>query len=105
MSPEGFEKADLNKNGFLDEREYEIYLEKMRLETADADLMRNAQRRMAYLSLSGMLGFPFGVVATEYLDLGRASDLLAQMSNIYYVSIAGILAAYYGFTNVGGKKQ
>ena len=104
MTQEEFKKADLNKNGCIDEREYEIYLEKLRLETKDADLMRDAQRKMAYLSLSGMLGFPFGVVLTEYLGLGNASTLLSSMSNIYYVSIAGILAAYYGFTNVGSKK-
>jgi len=27
--------------------------------------------------------------------------MLASMSNIYYVSIAAIVAAYYGFTNMG----
>jgi DNA integrity scanning protein DisA with diadenylate cyclase activity len=52
------------------------------------------------LSLTGMLVFPFGVVLTEYMELPNASNLLSSMSNIYYVSIAAIVAAYYGFTNM-----
>jgi hypothetical protein len=47
-----------------------------------------------------MLLFPFSVVVTELMGLVRASDLLAQMSNIYYVSIAAIVASYFGFSSV-----
>ncbi len=97
--------ADLNGDGVVDEREREIHIERLRREMEDADAKRDAQRQMAWFSLTGMLVFPFGVVVTEYLALTRASDLLASMSNIYYVSIAAIVAAYYGFTNIGGKKQ
>ena len=96
--------ADLDGNGLVDEREREIYIERLRREMEDADAKRDAQRQMAWFSLTGMLVFPFGVVATEYLGLSRASDLLSSMSNIYYVSIAAIVAAYYGFTNIGSKK-
>ena len=95
--------ADLDGNGVVDEREQEIYIERLRREMEDADAKRDAQRQMAWFSLTGMLVFPFGVVGTEYLALTRASDLLASMSNIYYVSIAAIVAAYYGFTNIGKK--
>lgn len=105
MTDECKNPADLDGNGVIDEREHEIYIEQMRREMEDADAKRDAQRQMAWFSLTGMLVFPFGVVVTEYLALNRASDLLASMSNIYYVSIAAIVAAYYGFTNIGGKKQ
>ena len=47
---------------------------------------------------------PFGVVFTEWAELPRASEMLSSMSNIYYVSIAAIVAAYYGFTNMGKKE-
>lgn len=104
MTDECKNPADLDGNGVIDEREHEIYIEQMRREMEDADAKRDAQRQMAWFSLTGMLVFPFGVVVTEYLALNRASDLLASMSNIYYVSIAAIVAAYYGFTNIGGKK-
>jgi hypothetical protein len=40
-------------------------------------------------------------VFTEWMQLSNASNLLSSMSNIYYVSIAAIVASYYGFTNMG----
>ena len=92
---------DLNDNGKIDPDEREIMLEDRRRIMMDADAKRDAQRRMAWFSLTGMLLFPFGVVFTEWMELPRASEMLSSMSNIYYVSIAAIVAAYYGFTNMG----
>ena len=98
------EDYDFNGDGKLDAEERAIMIEDRRRRMEDADAKRDAQRQMAWFSLTGMLVFPFGVVVTEYLALSRASDLLASMSNIYYVSIAAIVAAYYGFSNMGDKK-
>lgn len=95
------DKYDLNGNGTLDPEERAIMLEDYRRKMEDADAKRDAQRKMAWFSLMGMLVFPFGVVLTEWLGLPNASNLLSSMSNIYYVSIAAIVAAYYGFTNMG----
>ena len=97
-------KYDLNDNGKIDPEEREIMLDDRRRQMLDADAKRDAQRRMAWFSLTGMLLFPFGVVFTEWAELPRASEMLSSMSNIYYVSIAAIVAAYYGFTNMG-KEQ
>ena len=94
-------KYDLNDNVKIDPEEREIMLEDRRRIMMDADAKRDAQRRMAWFSLTGMLLFPFGVVFTEWMELPRASEMLSSMSNIYYVSIAAIVAAYYGFTNMG----
>ena len=94
-------KYDLNDNGKIDPEEREIMLEDRRRIMMDADAKRDAQRRMAWFSLTGMLLFPFGVVFTEWMELPQASEMLSSMSNIYYVSIAAIVAAYYGFTNMG----
>jgi len=92
---------DLNDNGKIDPDERAIMLEDRRRIMMDSDAKRDAQRRMAWFSLTGMLLFPFGVVFTEWMELPRASEMLSSMSNIYYVSIAAIVAAYYGFTNMG----
>ena len=92
---------DLNDNGKIDPDEREIMLEDRRRIMIDADAKRDEQRRMAWFSLAGMLVFPFGVIFTEWMELPQASIMLASMSNIYYVSIAAIVAAYYGFTNMG----
>ena len=97
-------KYDLNDNGKIDPDERAIMLEDRRRIMIDQDAKRDAQRRMAWFSLTGMLVFPFGVVFTEWMDLPQASVMLSSMSNIYYVSIAAIVASYYGFTNMG-KRQ
>ena len=97
-------KYDLNDNGKIDPDERAIMLEDRKRIMIDADAKRDAQRRMAWFSLTGMLLFPFGVVFTEWMELPRASEMLSSMSNIYYVSIAAIVAAYYGFTNMGSKE-
>ena len=94
-------KDDLNDNGKIDPDERAIMLEDRRRIMIDQDAKRDAQRRMAWFSLTGMLLFPFGVVFTEWMALPRASEMLSSMSNIYYVSIAAIVASYYGFTNMG----
>tara|TARA_R100001440_G_scaffold35060_1_gene54046 strand:- start:420 stop:725 length:306 start_codon:yes stop_codon:yes gene_type:complete len=94
-------KYDLNDNGKIDPDERAIMLEDRKRIMIDADAKRDAQRRMAWFSLTGMLVFPFGVIFTEYAELPQASVMLASMSNIYYVSIAAIVGAYYGFTNMG----
>ena len=95
---------DFNDNGKIDPEERQIMLEDRRRIMMDADAKRDAQRRMAWFSLTGMLLFPFGVVFTEWMELPRASEMLSSMSNIYYVSIAAIVAAYYGFTNMWSKE-
>ena len=95
------QKYDLNDNGKIDPDEREIMLDDRRRQVLDADAKRDAQRRMAWFSLTGMLVFPFGVIFTEWMELPQASVMLASMSNIYYVSIAAIVGAYYGFTNMG----
>ena len=98
------EDYDLNNDGVLDDEERQIMLEDKRRSMEDADAKRDAQRQMAWFSLTGMLVFPFGVVLTEFMNLPNASNLLSSMSNIYYVSIAAIVAAYYGFSNMSGSK-
>tara|TARA_B100000035_G_scaffold292443_1_gene281085 strand:+ start:2659 stop:2970 length:312 start_codon:yes stop_codon:yes gene_type:complete len=98
------QKYDLNDNGKIDPEEREIMLEDRRRLMLDQDSKRDAQRKMAWFSLTGMLLFPFGVVFTEWMELPQASVMLSSMSNIYYVSIAAIVASYYGFTNMG-KEQ
>ena len=103
-------KYDFNDNGKLDPDEREMMLEDRRIaqddkrrQVLDSDARRDAQRRMCWFSLFGMLLFPFGVVFTEWMELPQASVMLSSMSNIYYVSIAAIVASYYGFTNIGSK--
>jgi hypothetical protein len=100
-----FEKADLNGDGVVSEEEWQIHIEAKRREMEDEDAKRDAQRKMTWFSLAGMLIFPASVVVTEVFGLERAGDLLVQMSNIYYISIAAIVGAYFGFSNMKKKEK
>ena len=100
-----YESADIDGDGIVTAEEHAIYIEKLRREMEDEDARRDAMRTMSWFSLSGMLLFPFSVVVTELMGLARASDLLAQMSNIYYVSIAAIVASYFGFSSMKKKDE
>ena len=104
----GFEQADKDQNGHVDKAEWEsMRLEFERERLIDENLKRDSQRRMAWFSLIGMLVYPSGVVVSSYLGLDKAADLLASMSNIYYVSIAALVGAYFSVTNLklGGDKK
>ena len=104
-----FNQVDTDNSGYIDEAEFNAYKAELELEGArrrmeDEDAKRDTQRLLTILAASGMLLYPFSVIATEYLGLAKASDLLATMSNIYYVSAAAIIGAYFGFSSMGGKK-
>ena len=43
------------------------------------------------------------VVFCEFVELNKAAEHLAQMANIYYISVAAIVGSYFGFSNVGKK--
>jgi len=37
--------------------------------------------------------------------LSQAAELLADIAAVYVVAVAGITSAYFGFSNMGGKKN
>ena len=56
---EGMEDIDTNGDGHISQGEMDMHLEFKRKELEDADAMRDAQRKMAWFSLFGMLLYPF----------------------------------------------
>ena len=92
----GFHPADSNGDGQVSNREEDMYLEFKRKELEDADAMRDAQRKMAWFALAGMLLYPFAVVLAMYLGLEQASKILGDMASVYFVSVAAIVAAFFG---------
>ena len=95
---------DLNKNGTIDADEREIMLEDRRRKMEDEDHKRDAQLRMTWFALSGMLGYPFLILIASYLGLSQAADLLADIAAVYVVAVSGVTAAYFGFSSMGAKK-
>ena len=95
---------DLNGDGHISLAEYEMDLEFKRKELEDADAMRDAQRKMAWFALFGMLLYPFAVVIAVGIGLTEASKILGSMASVYFVSVAAIVAAFFGTQALTKKK-
>jgi len=65
--------------------------------------MRDAQRKMAWFALFGMLLYPFAVVLAVLLNLDQAATVLGSMAATYFVSVAAIVAAFFGGQAYAGK--
>ena len=97
-------QADTNGDGKVSKEEHDMYLEFKRKELEDKDAMRDAQRRMAWFALIGMLLYPFAVVLAVFAGIDEAAKILGSMAPTYFVSVAAIVAAFYAKEAVGQKK-
>ena len=88
--------ADTNGDGKVSDDEHKMYLEFKRKELDDQDAMRDAQRKMAWFALFGMLLYPFAVVLANWIKLESAATILGDMAATYFVSVAAIVAAFFG---------
>ena len=100
----GYHPADLNGDGVIDAEEKAMELEFRRKALEDADAMRDAQRSMAWFALAGMLLYPFAVVLAVFFSLDQAATVLGSMAATYFVSVAAIVAAFFGGQAYSGKK-
>lgn len=98
-----YHPADTNGDGKVTKEEEQMYLEFKRKELEDADAMRDAQRNMAWFSLAGMLMYPFAVVLANLIGLDQAAKILGDMASVYFVSVAAIVAAFFGSQAMGKK--
>ena len=73
----------------------------IRLENEDKK--EDAQRNMAWFALFGLLLYPFAVVLAVAFGLDSATSTLGSMAPTYFVSVAAIVAAFYG-TQAYSKK-
>ena len=104
IAKSGHHPADYNGDGKVADDERDMYLEFRRRELEDLDAMRDAQRNMTWFALAGMLLYPATVMATELLGLHQAAEILGSMASVYFVSVAGIVAAFFGAQAWSGKK-
>ena len=78
----------------LTEQELIIRAKLLRLENEDQK--EDSQRWMIWFLLGGMLLYPFLVIICSYFNLENAAKLLEDMSNIYFMSISGLVSVYFG---------
>jgi len=94
---------DLNGNGKIDPVEHEIMLEDRRRRMEDADAKRDAQRRMTWFALSGMILYPLVILVASVVGLDTAAKLMAEIAAVYVIGASGIAAAYFGFNAMESK--
>ena len=90
----GLNAADLDGDGIVTEEELAKHERFLTIENADKK--EDAQRGMAWFALFGMLLYPFAVVTANALGLSDAPAILGDMAPTYFVSVAAIVAAFYG---------
>jgi len=101
-----FKKFDVDGNGTIDQAEWDrMALEDRRLRMQDEDAQRDAQRRMTWYALSGMLLYPFAVILADVFSLTEAAKILGSMASIYFVSVAGIVSVFFGATALAKGKD
>jgi len=97
--------ADTNGEGKVSDKEHEMYMEFKRKELEDADAMRDAQRTMAWYSLYGMLLYPIAIVGATIAGLDQGAKILGDMAGVYFIAVAGIVAAFFGAQAMTNKKK
>jgi len=88
------ESADLDGDGIITDEELNKHERILSIENEDKK--EDAQRGMAWFALFGMLLYPLAVVMASLLGLDKAGNILGDMAPTYFVSVAAIVAAFYG---------
>ena len=97
-----YAKYDVDGDGVVTDQELDMDERMMRLENEDKK--QDAQRYMAWFALWGMLLYPSMVVVCILFSLDQAAKILGDMAAVYYVSVAAIVAAYFGAQALAKKK-
>ena len=81
-----------------------IRLQDLKSDMENEDAKQDAQRRMAWFALWGMLLYPSLVVIANWIGLDQAAKILGDMAAVYFVSVAAIVAAFYGKEALAAKR-
>ena len=92
---------DIDGDGIVTDEELEmdekmLRLQDMKSHMENEDKKEDAQRHMAWFALFGMLLYPSLVVLSVFTGLEKAANVLGDMAPTYFVSVAAIVAAFFG---------
>ena len=101
---------DADGDGIVTDEELEmdrkmLELQDLKSDMENEDKKQDAQRQMAWFALWGMLLYPFAVVLAIWLKLDQAGSILGDMAAVYFVSVAAIVAAFYGKEALAAKSR
>jgi len=100
-----FAKYDLDGDGTVSDEE--LAMEERMIDLENRDKREDAQRTMAWYALVGMLLYPVCVVISVVAGIDAAAKILGDMAGVYFIAVAGIVAAFFGaqaLTNKAPKK-
>lgn len=89
-----YDKYDLDGDGVVTDEELARAEEMRRFENEDEKA--DAQRKMAWFALLGMLLYPAGIFMTSLFGLDKAAEIIGEIASVYFVSVAAIVAAFFG---------
>ena len=92
---------DKDGDGIVTDEEFEMEQKLVMLENEDKK--QDAQRNMAWFALGGMLLYPAFVIVSTLFGLDKAAKILGDMAAVYFVSVAAIVAAFYGKEALANK--
>ena len=96
-----YAKYDLDGDGVVTDEELAmdeklLRLQDLRSDIENEDKKEDAQRMMAWFALFGMLLYPSLVVLSSWFGIEKAASVLGDMAPTYFVSVAAIVAAFFG---------
>jgi hypothetical protein len=94
-------ELDTDGDGIVSDAELATGERLIRLENEDKK--EDAQRNMAWYALSGMLLYPVCVVVSVLCGIDTAAKILGDMAGVYFIAVAGIVAAFFGAQAIAGK--
>lgn len=110
LQPESeYNKYDIDGDGIVTDEELDmdermLRLQDMKSDMENEDKKQDAQRNMAWFALFGMLLYPALVVFSIWYELAQAAEVLGDMAPTYFVSVAAIVAAFYGKEALSARK-
>jgi hypothetical protein len=95
-----FDKLDTNKDGVVSDDELQVaqVIEEMEIKEEKAE----AQKNMAWVSLVSIICFTVMVFLPVFPD--SRIKVLADLSALFYISMAGVCGAYMGMSAYMSKK-
>ena len=96
-------ELDTDGDGIVSDAELEIGERMIRLENEDKK--EDAQRTMAWYALSGMLLYPVCVIVSVVCGIDTAAKILGDMAGVYFIAVAGIVAAFFGAQAMAAKSS
>ncbi len=86
--------ADANGDNVISNDELVRHERMLKIENEDKK--EDQIRSMAWFALAGMLLYPFAVVIADFVELDNAAKILGDMAPTYFVSVAALVAAFFG---------